>query len=197
MSRIFAFSLAALCLNYVAAETTLIVPFADPQPISGDVLGVDTALGRTTWALHQGAFTGTWTDPQGSFPGTATLIEGSDYASFTYVVADMEGTITAGGECSLKDGQQICVAAADGVTVTATESATPFGIEGGSTLAGAAQVTPAPSGSGSNSGGSAIPASGSESSAPSSTQPSASIQVCASASALGVLVALFMAYHLV
>ncbi|KAJ6531580.1 hypothetical protein DFH09DRAFT_824744, partial [Mycena vulgaris] len=162
----------------VAAETSLIVPLVDPQPISAEVLGVDAALDRTTWVLHQGAFTGTWTDPQGDFPGTATLIEGSDYASLTYLLPAEGTTVALGAECSIKDSQLICVGAEGGTTLTDTETATPFGIQGGATLAGAAQVTPAPSASGPSSGTSATPASGS---APSSTPTGSSVQVRTSA----------------
>ncbi|KAJ7137854.1 hypothetical protein C8R44DRAFT_847923 [Mycena epipterygia] len=196
MSHILAFSLAALSLQYVAAETSLIIPFVDPQPISADIIGVDTALTRTTWALHQGAFTGTWTDPQGEFPGTATLVEGTDYASFTYVVAQPEATVTAGGVCSINGGIAVCTAAADDAIVTETDSVTAFGIEGGFTLAGAgaggaaASGSATPSGSGSDSKSTAVSGSGPSGSTP--TQSGASVRN--SASALGGLAGLLLAY---
>ncbi|KAJ7461646.1 hypothetical protein FB451DRAFT_1181369 [Mycena latifolia] len=191
-------SLAALTLRLLripdaAAETSLVVPLVGDQPISAEVLGVDTALGRTTWVLHQGAFTGTWTDPQGSFPGTATLIEGSDYASLTYLLPNPDATgteattFTLGAECAIKpDGQMVCVEAEEGQTFTTTEVAKAFGIEGGATLA-PASATSAP-------GSGASPTSAP--STPSNTQPSSSRRVQASASALSALVALLAALHL-
>ncbi|KAF7337903.1 hypothetical protein MVEN_02013500 [Mycena venus] len=137
MSRIFAVSLAVIALSsYVAAdagETTIIVPFGDPQAISADILGVDSK-GRTTWQLRQGAYTGTWTDPQGSFPGTATLVEGADYASYTYAVKDGEGDFMVAGECSIGAGNvEVCVgvqsAGTEIGTVTETDTVTPFGVQ--------------------------------------------------------------------
>nr|GAT58131.1 predicted protein [Mycena chlorophos] len=111
MSPLLSLVLAAFALTYVAAdETTLVVPFVDPQAISAKVVGVDTANTRTTYELFQGAYTGTWSDPEGSFPGTATLVEGADYASFTYVVNDPEdGSFTIGGVCSLGNGQEASI----------------------------------------------------------------------------------------
>ncbi|KAJ7685660.1 hypothetical protein DFH06DRAFT_1159083 [Mycena polygramma] len=201
MTRILALSLAVAALSYVAAdsETSVIVPFADPQPISADILGVD-AQGRTTWQLHQGAFTGTWTDPQGSFPGTATLVEGADYASYTYSVAAPEGTFVLGGVCSLNAGVQICVDVVDAsdagglVTATQTQTAVPFGLEIGAGATGAPSAgsggsSAAPSG---KPNGSSSPAA----SAPSSTSTGASSRTTASgiAALAGLLIA---SYHLV
>ncbi|KAF7325381.1 hypothetical protein MVEN_02627500 [Mycena venus] len=185
MSRIFAISLAVIALSsYVAAdagETTIIVPFGDPQAISADILGVDSK-GRTTWQLRQGAYTGTWTDPQGSFPGTATLVEGADYASYTYAVKDGEGDFMVAGECSIGGGQR-----------RKTDTVTPFGVQvaatgvpaGGS--GGGASGNPSATG-GANSGSGVSP------SAPSSTQPSSSIRT--SASGFGALAGLLLASYL-
>ncbi|KAJ7461630.1 hypothetical protein FB451DRAFT_1497688 [Mycena latifolia] len=183
-------------------ETSLIVPFGDPQAISADLLGVDAAQGRTTWALRQGTYTGTWTNPQGSFPATATLVEGADYASFTYAVPagpdPGDVAFTVGGECTLDRaaGVAVCVAAGEGTTVTETDSVTAFGVEIASAVTGAAGAsgvgaspTGAGSGSGSGASGSLAPASGG-SSAPAPTQTGAAASLRAGASALvGLLVA--------
>ncbi|KAJ7706947.1 hypothetical protein B0H17DRAFT_1325706 [Mycena rosella] len=201
--RLLALSLAALLLHYVAAETSLVVPLNDPQPISADVLGVDSALDRTTWVLHQGALTGTWSDQESNFPGTATLVEGTDYASLTYAAAVQEITLAAGAECAIADGLAVCVVVEDGTTSTETDPAQPFGIQGGATVAGQAAPTLGPvSGSGSGSGApsntqaSAGSGSGSGSGpgtsgtgAPSNTQPSSFVRVRASL-VLGALVGL-------
>ncbi|KAJ6531159.1 hypothetical protein B0H19DRAFT_1082123 [Mycena capillaripes] len=206
MTRILALSLAIAALSYVAAdsETTIIVPFGDPQPISADILGVDTAQGRTTWQLRQGAFTGTWTDPQGSFPGTATLVEGADYASFTYSAATPEGTFAVGGECTIKDGVEICVASQEGGddpdsngTVTETDTATPFGVQI------AATGVPAGAGAGSSSGaaaGSKPTGASSGSGSPSSSAPGNTPSGSASrtsASGVAAMAGLLLAYHFV
>ncbi|KAJ6501988.1 hypothetical protein C8R45DRAFT_1091900 [Mycena sanguinolenta] len=212
MSRTITISLAALTLfSYVAAdsETTLIVPFADPQPISADLLGVDAANGRTTWRLHQGAFTGTWTDPQGSFPGTATLVEGADYASFTYAVSvppdpedPADGNFVIGGECSFSGTIEVCVvgqSAADGVaTQTQTDTIQPFGLQIAATGAGTAS-TPAATG-GAQSGSTPAATGGAQSGstasagAPSSTNISSAART--SISALGALAGLLLACRL-
>ncbi|KAJ7824691.1 hypothetical protein B0H13DRAFT_2123586, partial [Mycena leptocephala] len=131
--------------------------------------------------------------PQGSFPGTATLIEGADYASFTYSVAAPEGTFAVGGECSIKDGVEVCVAAEDGedgtATVTNTDTATPFGLQIAATgaPAGGASPTSAPSG-GANSG--STPAA----SGTASVQSGSAVRT--SASSIGALAGLLFAYHL-
>ncbi|KAJ7811599.1 hypothetical protein B0H14DRAFT_3880009 [Mycena olivaceomarginata] len=202
MSRILSFSLAAIALfSYVAAdsETTLIVPFGDPQAISADILGVDTAKGRTTWQLRQGAYTGTWTDPQGSFPATATLVEGADYASFTYSVPALDAEDPAfaiAGECSLGAGNvEVCVVAqsvgSEVQTVTETDTVTPFGVQ-----IAAATGVPASGASGGSSGGASGAQSGSTptGSAPTSTQSGSSMRTTASGFG-GALAALLLAYH--
>ncbi|KAJ7286410.1 hypothetical protein C8J57DRAFT_1287569 [Mycena rebaudengoi] len=148
MSRIFAVALVALNLRHVVAQTSLVIPFLDFQPISADLLGIDASKTRTTWALRQGEYTGIFTDPQGSFPGTATLVEGADYASYTYAVTIDGQAITLGGECSLVSGSAICVMGADGTTVTDTQKASAILIEAGTTAAAAAaQITGSDSGS--------------------------------------------------
>ncbi|KAF7295616.1 hypothetical protein MIND_01101700 [Mycena indigotica] len=194
MTRVFALSLAAVAVVCaVADETTLVVPFVDPQAISAKVIGVDAGQARTTYELAQGAYTGTWTDPQGSFPGTATLVEGADYASFTYVVNDREGSFTAGGVCNFANGQETCVAveadSAGPVTVTHTDAARPFGLQ-----ILPATGTPAPSQSNSspnpaksNSGG-ASNTNSAGGSAPSSPSPNAANRLTAIAPILGAVV---------
>ncbi|KAJ7766689.1 hypothetical protein B0H16DRAFT_1522228 [Mycena metata] len=189
---LFALWLSVIALSSIAAadsETSVIVPFADPQPISADILGVD-GQGRTTWQLHQGAFTGTWTDPQGSFPGTATLVEGADYASYTYSVSDPEGFVL-GGECSIGAGVAVCVAAESGqdgaATATETDSVTAFGLQ----IAATAVPTSPPSGSSASAKNSG---STSGASPPSNTQPSSSVRT--SASNICTLAGLLLAYYL-
>ncbi|KAJ7154245.1 hypothetical protein C8R46DRAFT_1119135 [Mycena filopes] len=198
MARLLTLSLAALALSLVAnadSETSVIVPFGDPQPISADILGVDTKLGRTTWQLRQGAFTGTWTDPQGSFPGTATLVEGADYASYTYAVSDSEGSFAVQGECSIKDGVAICVAAESGddgaATATETESVTAFGLQ----IAATGVPTGAPQNSGSGSPAASGAASGVPAPSSTGTQPSAALRA-SSVSGVGALAGLVLAYSM-
>ncbi|KAJ7461599.1 hypothetical protein FB451DRAFT_1404831 [Mycena latifolia] len=192
MTRVLVFSLLAFWLRYAAAdsEISLFVPFVAPQALSADLLGIDTALGRTTWVLRQGAHTGTWTDAQESFPGTATLVEGTDYASFTYAFS--ADALTLGGECSLGAGSAVCVALGDRTTTTVTDSATVFGVEVASAAPTANSKSDTPT---STVTGTPGPASGAGSGAPSSTQSGSSVRVLAS-SALGALVSLLVAYYL-
>ncbi|KAJ7481114.1 hypothetical protein B0H11DRAFT_1807991 [Mycena galericulata] len=185
MTRALPFFFVALGLHYAAAQISLIVPFADEQPISADVVGVDTAQGRTTWALHQGALTGTFTDAQGDFPGTATLVEGSDYVSFTYVEQEDNVTATAGGLCSIQAGTAFCVANANGATITDAEAVTPFAVQ-------VATGTPAPTGTKGTSQANAGSGTGSGS-APANTHPSSSVR--ASASGFCALVGLLLGYY--
>lgn len=110
------------------AQTSLFIPGFDPQPISADILGVD-AQGRTTWALHQGAMTGTFSE--GGIPGTATLVEGANDVSFTYVPPD--GSFTMGRECSLSGNLAICSATVSGQAVTETETADRLLVQAGTT----------------------------------------------------------------
>ncbi|KAJ7161458.1 hypothetical protein C8R43DRAFT_1123905 [Mycena crocata] len=124
----------------------------------------------------------------------ATLIEGADYASFTYAVADPVGTFTVGAECSIKVGSAVCVEAAEGTVATATKTVVVFGIEGGGTI-GQTQLTGAPASGSSPANLGAASGSGTESNAPSSTQPSAGVR--ASASAFGTLAGLLLACYLV
>ncbi|KAJ7461622.1 hypothetical protein FB451DRAFT_1404853 [Mycena latifolia] len=193
MSRLLVLSFALVQYATADTETSLIVPFADPQAISADVLGVDATQGRTTWALHQGAYTGTWTDPQGSFPATATLVEGADYASFTYAVPagpDAGDVVfTLGGKCMLDRATSVavCVAAGEGTTVTETDSVMAFGVEITSAVTGATGAC-----TGANANPMSGPASGG-SSAPAPTQMGAAGRVRASFGALVDLVAASLA----
>jgi len=211
MARILTISLAAIVLSYVVAdsETSVYVPFIDPQPISADLVGIDTAQGRTTWALHQGAKTGTWADQPDNLPGTATLVEGVDFASLTYALADPSVGGTMGGVCTIEGGDAVCVEVQNGggvsTTFTETESVVPFGLQIAATAVPAgsgpgASVTPAPSGSGASESGSPSAPGGANSgstpsgSAPASTQsPSSSTRT--SVSSISALAGLFLAYH--
>jgi len=122
----------------VFAQTSLFIPGFDPQPISADILGVES--GRTTWALHKGAVTGTFDDS--GFIGTATLVEGPNDASFTY--ADEAGGLTLGTECSLSGDLAICSATVSGNIVTETETADRFAIQAGTTAPAASAQTSQP-----------------------------------------------------
>ncbi|RDB22195.1 hypothetical protein Hypma_010690 [Hypsizygus marmoreus] len=118
----------ALFMGSAFAQTSLYIPGFDPQPISADNLGVD-AQGRTTWALHQGALTGTFDDS--GFVGTATLVEGPNDVSFTYVPPG--GEFTVGRECSLSGVLAICSATISGEAITETETASLIEVQAGTT----------------------------------------------------------------
>ncbi|KAG6915329.1 hypothetical protein DXG01_012101, partial [Tephrocybe rancida] len=153
--------------------TSLYIPGFDPQPVSADILGVD-GQGRTTWALHQGALTGTF--DEASFPGTATLVEGADVVSFTY--ADPGGAFTVGRECSLSGGLAICSATLSGEAVTETETASPFVVQVGTAAAPSTPTVPTSTGvSQPSAPGSSAQTSKNTSSAPTPTHTSKSATV--------------------
>ncbi|KAF5352814.1 hypothetical protein D9756_006145 [Leucocoprinus leucothites] len=109
------FTITASLQLVAAQQTSLIMPGFEPQPFSVDVLGVDSQLGRTTWAVHNGPTDSTFL-PEDQFPGVATIVEGSDYVSVNYIYTDdiisgasptletlaVECTLTAStvGDCS-------------------------------------------------------------------------------------------------
>ncbi|KAJ7154249.1 hypothetical protein C8R46DRAFT_1197191 [Mycena filopes] len=170
------------------------MPFADPQPISANILGVDTVLGRTTWELHQGALTGTWSgNLVRDFPGTATLVEGSDYASMTYAVTAGDKAAAVGGACSLGAGHALCVgtqSGGDGGATTYTETDSAFGVQiAAATNAPAAPSSPGGTNTGSNSG---LSASSLSHGAPSPTQSNSAAGLGLS---FGALAGLFLASY--
>ncbi|KAJ7773001.1 hypothetical protein DFH07DRAFT_696178, partial [Mycena maculata] len=114
----------------VAAQTTLIVPVIE-EPVSAELIGVDTSQGLTTWAIHQAAPTGTFSDTT-DFPGTATIVEGCDYVSFTYIVSQPDATATVNAVCSIKGSVAVCVDDLAGPTTTETMSVTPYAAQVGS-----------------------------------------------------------------
>jgi len=116
------------------AQTSLYIPGFDPQPISADILGVDSQ-GRTSWALHPGTQTDTAEDP--GFVGTATLVEGPTDVSFTYAYSGL----TIGLECSLSSDLAICSSTSGTVVLTESETASRMVVQVGTT------ASPAPTGS--------------------------------------------------
>lgn len=123
-------TLLAVVLSDVAAQTTLYIPGADPQPITASVLGVGSG-GETTWLLGPGVSSGTLDDV--GIPGPATLIEGPNTAKFIFdFPAD---SLSLEDDCEINDGVATCVVvvATDGTTVTTTttETVVPFTVQGG------------------------------------------------------------------
>ncbi|KAE9409616.1 hypothetical protein BT96DRAFT_984673 [Gymnopus androsaceus JB14] len=87
--------------SVIAQSTSLFIPGFDPQPISADILGVDSS-GHTTWALQAGSAN----EDGGGFVGTVTLVEGSSDAHLTCV--DGDPPLTVGYDCTFSFGQAIC-----------------------------------------------------------------------------------------
>ncbi|PFH51717.1 hypothetical protein AMATHDRAFT_2818 [Amanita thiersii Skay4041] len=106
------------CARSSRAQTSLYIPGFNPQPVSGDILGVGPG-DRTTWALHEGRPTGT-ESAQSGFVGTATLVEGPDDASLTY--ANSEVGFTIGEVCTFSDGWAVCTIVAAESTQVQTEA---------------------------------------------------------------------------
>lgn len=136
----------------------------------------------------------------------ATLVEGSDYASLTYVAPDPSAALTIGYACSIDSGVAVCSGEAAGATILETETVSAFGVEGGATETAAGTVatgssstlkagssSTAKTGSGSSSGTAASTGTSSGSAA-SSTQSNSSSAISASSKivmgAMGVLLGL-------
>ncbi|KAJ3989423.1 hypothetical protein F5890DRAFT_1252343 [Lentinula detonsa] len=154
---------AAGLQSIVAQSTSLYIPGFDDQPISADIVGVDSS-GHTTWDLQPGSVTD---DSDGGFVGTVTLVEGADGAHLTY--ADASLSLTLGYDCTFSSGQAICSGADnDGVTFTETETISSFAVALGTATVAGASATGTSSGtsqvSGSESGSAAPTQSGSSNS---------------------------------
>ncbi|KAK0211799.1 hypothetical protein IW262DRAFT_363190 [Armillaria fumosa] len=185
MQRLSLFFVAVAGLQGALGQTSLYVPGFDAQALSVEVAGV--ADGHTTFIIQPAADA---TDSQ--FVGTATLVEGSDYASLTYVDPDASAAFTVGYACTIASGVAVCSGEAAGVTLLETETVSAFGVEGGATETAAGTVatgssSTAKAGSGSSSG----TATGS---AASSTNSNSSSAISASSKtalgAIGVLLGL-------
>ncbi|KAF9469414.1 hypothetical protein BDZ94DRAFT_1303886 [Collybia nuda] len=164
----FPLALVTLFASSALAQTSLYIPGFDPQPISADILGVD-AQGRTTWALHQGARTGTFDDS--GFIGTATLVEGPNDVSFTFAAPEF----TMGIGCSLSGDVAVCSTGTGAEAAVATETISRILVQAGTTAAAAAQtpdITPSPSASPSKSSEPASSGTTKDDSAPNPTNSS-------------------------
>lgn len=136
---------------------SLYVPGFDPQPLSVNELGAGSD-GRTTWEILPGTPTGTFEEADFIGTGTlmasryltncidilpATLIEGPSDAVIAYAVPAY--TMTIAESCGIANGVAVCTAAQNGVTtVTETENASAFAVQGGVTAV-AVTSTAAPS----------------------------------------------------
>ncbi|SJL12166.1 uncharacterized protein ARMOST_15587 [Armillaria ostoyae] len=199
MQRLSLFFVAVAGLQGALGQSSLYVPGFDAQALSVEVAGV--ADGHTTFIIQPAPDA---TDSDG-FVGTATLVEGSDYASLTYVAPDPSSAFTVGYACSIASGVAVCSGEAAGVTILETETVSAFGVEGGATETAAGTVatgssstlkagsSTAKTGSGSSSG-TATSTGTSSGSAASSIQSNSSSAISASSKtvmgAMGVLLGL-------
>jgi len=200
MQRLSLFFVAVAGLQGALGQSSLYVPGFDAQALSVEVAGV--ADGHTTFIIQPAPDA---TDSDG-FVGTATLVEGSDYASLTYVAPDPSAALTIGYACSINSGVAVCSGEAAGATILETETVSAFGVEGGATETAAGTVatgssstlkagssSTAKTGSGSSSGTAASTGTSSGSAA-SSTQSNSSSAISASSKivmgAMGVLLGL-------
>ncbi|KAF7311229.1 hypothetical protein MKEN_01024500 [Mycena kentingensis (nom. inval.)] len=152
-------ALALVAFNVAsAAVVSLTYPGPDDAPQTAQIIGVDDALTRTTYAVDKPQ-----TDASGStvVVGTQTIIAGPDYLSMTFSAAIPENTVVEGFECKFADGNAVCVGEEDGAPAMTTAPVGLFGTEvldlkeGG---ASGSATTPVRSSSGSGSGsGSAAP----------------------------------------
>ncbi|KAJ3922344.1 hypothetical protein F5877DRAFT_64180 [Lentinula edodes] len=177
--------IAAGLQSVIAQSTSLYIPGFDPQPISANIVGVDSN-GRTTWDLLPGSVTD---DSEGGFIGTVTLVEGSDGAHLTY--ADASLSLTLGYDCTFSSGQAICsgVENDEGITFTETEAISSFAVALGT-------ATAAASATGTGSSSSQVSGSESGSAAPTQTGSSNSSlkQVASSSVSLFGVVGLVLSF---
>ncbi|KAK0482572.1 hypothetical protein IW261DRAFT_1038765 [Armillaria novae-zelandiae] len=210
MQRLSLFFVAVAGLQGALGQTSLYVPGFDAQALSVEVAGV--ADGHTTFIIQPAAdatdsqFVGTGTRSSAflsciiTHAPKATLVEGSDYASLTYVDPDASAAFTVGYACSIASGVAVCSGEAAGVTILETETVSAFGVEGGATETAAGTVATGSSSTvKSGSSSTAKTGSGSSSgtatgSAASSTQSNSSSAISASSKtvlgAMGVLLGL-------
>ncbi|KAF9261406.1 hypothetical protein L218DRAFT_1001686 [Marasmius fiardii PR-910] len=125
------------------AQTSLWIPGFDEQALSADVIGVDTANGRTSYRIQRGASTAA-NDDESGFTGTFTLVAGTNYASYNYA----QNGVSITYDCSISGSLGLC-SGSDGSTIaTATETVRPFLVQGGGTV-----TNTAPTGTPTNAGG--------------------------------------------
>ncbi|KAI9057532.1 hypothetical protein FKP32DRAFT_1598096 [Trametes sanguinea] len=136
---------AAYGTRYVAAATSLYIPFFDPDPVTAAVEeGVDDT-GHTTWRLGPGVPSGTLTGDSDLFT-SATLV--ADATSAHLVENDSALSFAITVDCGISNGVAVCtdVGSEAGFvsTTTATETASAFEVQVGSatgTPAGTATTT--------------------------------------------------------
>ncbi|KAJ8088222.1 hypothetical protein AAF712_005897 [Marasmius tenuissimus] len=168
----------AAVFHVAAAQTSLWVPGFDEQALSADVIGVDTAKGRTTYRIQRGASTAA-NDDESGFTGTFTLVEGSDYASYNLA----QGQVSMTMDCSISGSLGLCSGLDGSTVVTATETVSRFLVQGGSTATDAAM----PTGSVSGSGGSGKAATPTKPNAPSETNKSNSAFINTQTTSAGII----------
>ncbi|KAI8989817.1 hypothetical protein BD414DRAFT_485265 [Trametes punicea] len=122
--------LAALNFSRAAAQTSLYIPGFDPQPITADIEGVD-AQGRTTWRIGPGVTSGTF-DQDAGIEGSVTLI--ADATEAQIIWANAAASMTLSESCAIANGIALCsgfaAAAGTGESFVATETASPFEVQG-------------------------------------------------------------------
>ncbi|KAL7950053.1 hypothetical protein V8C42DRAFT_340928 [Trichoderma barbatum] len=128
-------SLALLALSsaVMAAQSTtvsLLLPYADPQPLVGSVIAVDGSA--TTYAY--GCAPGTPDDKCG-FTASATVTQGpTTWGFFTTYSGDEDGAYTQGGHCKLNTAEDVASCSmfmtmtdeAGSVTSTASDASIDF-----------------------------------------------------------------------
>ena len=118
-------------LHVVHGQTSLYIPGFDAQPVSAEIAGVDSELGRTTWLLHKGSASPGFT-PTNDFLGTATLVQGSKGASLGY--SNPAGEWAIAQDCIYTEKTlAVCTISIQGALVTQTEVVSRMPIQGGGT----------------------------------------------------------------
>ncbi|KAL1938984.1 hypothetical protein VTO73DRAFT_11137 [Trametes versicolor] len=121
----------------IGAQTTLYIPGLDPQPITADIVGVDTASSPTTWLIGPGVTSDVFPETVSSFL-SATLIVGPTGA---HLIADDPTAIaTLLIDCAVDSGSAVCIAVDSKGGTGGQMTHTVFTDNAASGLASAAQV---------------------------------------------------------
>ncbi|KAI0632828.1 hypothetical protein C8Q77DRAFT_848372 [Trametes polyzona] len=135
-----------------AAAVSLFIPFIDPEPITADIVGVDTAKSETTWRIGTGVPSGTFTEDLGELFTSATLVVNPTHVQL--VENDPALSFAISADCGFVAGGQgvVCtvVGSAAGTVSTSvvTHVVSAFDVQVAATVSGeqgGATPTPKPS----------------------------------------------------
>ncbi|KAI0632834.1 hypothetical protein C8Q77DRAFT_1158290 [Trametes polyzona] len=136
-----------------AAAVSLFIPFIDPEPITADIVGIDTAKSETTWRIGTGVPSGTFTEDLGELFTSATLVVNPTHVQL--VENDPALSFAISADCGFVAGGQgvVCTAVGSAAGTVSTSVVThvvsAFDVQVAATVSGeqeGATPTPKPTG---------------------------------------------------